>query len=329
MTATSVVTTKQQPIFDHVEATKSDDEAQVIAATSVVTTKQQPIFDLVEATKSDDEAKAAAATSEATTNQEANLELMEAAKSDGEAKAITTTSVATPSLQANFDLLEAAESDDEAEAVAALTQSGVDVNYRENFKFRFTPLLRAVQSDSIKVAWVLLADPRVEVNAADTMGLTALHRAQSRCLSVIILSQRTDIDWNVVDKAGRTPLLHFARLTRVGLISELIRVKSVQLLARSIDGFTALHELAERESPFPDWFVNRPIPEESCKLIDVLFAELEVRGHNLVTFVNATDILNRTALHYIAEEGSVEMLNRRNVEPLVGKVPYRYECHYC
>ncbi len=82
----------------------------------------------------------------------------------------------------------------------------------------------------------------------------------------------------------------------------------MQLLARSIDGFTALHELAEQESPFPAWFGNIPTPERRCKLIDVLLAELEVRGHNLVTFVNATDVLNRTALYYIAEAGSVEML---------------------
>jgi ankyrin repeat protein len=233
---------------------------------------------------------------------------MEAAKSDGEAKAITTTWVATPSQQANLDLLEAAKSDDEAKAVAALTQSGVDVNCRENFGNRYTPLIRAAYLRSVKVARVLLADPRVDVNAADIFGLTALHRSRSELLTAIILSQRTDIDWNPTHKAGGTPLLFRSRLVSDAIISELIRIKSVQLLARSIDGFTALHELAEQESPFPNWVTNIPTPEARCKIIDVLFAELEVRGHNLVTFVNATDVLNRTALHYIAEEGSLEML---------------------
>ncbi|KAH8960383.1 hypothetical protein BDL97_06G129400 [Sphagnum fallax] len=309
MASTSAATTtKQQANTDLMDATKSDDEAQFIAATSVLTTKQQPTLDLVEATKSDEEAKAAAATSEATINHQANLDLIDTAKSDGEAKATTATSVATTKQQANFDLLEAAKSDDEAKAVAALTQSGVDVNCRENFGDRLTPLIRAVNSDSVKVARVLLADPRVDVNAADTSGLTALHEATGGILSTIILSQRTDIDWNPTHKAGGTPLLFKSRLRNVASISQLITVKSVQLLARSIDGFTALHELAEQESPFPAWRRNIPTPETSCKLIDVLFAELEVRGHNLVTFVNATDILNRSALHYLAEEGSVQML---------------------
>ncbi|CAK9275452.1 unnamed protein product, partial [Sphagnum jensenii] len=309
MASNSVATTtKQQANTDLMDATKSGDEAQFIAATSVLTTKQQPILDVVEATKSDEEAKAAAATSEATTNHQANFGLIDTAKSDGKAKAITATSVATTNQQANLDLLDAAESDDEANAVAALTQSGVDVNCRESSESQSTPLIRAVRSGSLKVARVLLADPRVEVNAADTWGLTALHHATGRSLSTIILSERTDIHWNPSDKAGVTPLLYQSRLTNLGTIPELITVKSVQLLARSIDGFTALHELAEQESPFPPWRRNIQTPEKRCKVIDILLAELEVRGRNLVTFVNATDILNRSALHYLAEEASVEML---------------------
>ncbi|KAH9560931.1 hypothetical protein CY35_06G134800 [Sphagnum magellanicum] len=322
--ASAATTTKQQANTYLMEPTTSDDE--VMAATSAVTTKQEPIFDLVEATKSDEEAKAAAATSEATTNHQANLDLMEAAKSDGEAKAVTTTSVATTNEQANLDLLEAAKSDDEAKAVAALTQSGVDVNCRANTDLKFTPLMRAIHSESVKVARVLLADSRVDVNATDTLGRTALHMATARPLSGIILSQRRDIDWNPTDNAGRTPLHLYSRLTDVDAISELIKVKPVQLLARSIDGFTALHELAE-QSPFPDSVVNRPTPEGKCKVIDVLFAELEVRGHNLVTFLNATDVLNRTALHYIAEEGSVEMLKHLLERCPTGMSVTGVDCH--
>ncbi len=289
------------------EPTRSDDEAQVIAATSVVTTKQQPIFDLVQATKSDVEANAAAATSEATTNHQANLDIIEAAKSDGKAKTITATPVATTNEQANLDLIEAPKSDDEAKAVAALTQSGVDVNCRENFWYHSTPLMLAIQPTNLKVARVLLADPGVEVNAADATGLTALHLSRNKLLTAIILSQSTDIDWNVVDKTGRPPLLNLARMNCLRDIQDLSRIKSVELFARSIDGFTALHEVAERESPFPAWF-KKATPERSCNLVNALFELLEARGHNLVTFVNATDILNRSALHYLAEEGSVEML---------------------
>ncbi len=213
------------------------------ASTSAATTKQQANLDITDATKSDDDAKAAAATSVATTNQEANLDLIEAAKSDGEAKAITATSVAITNEQADSDLREAAKSDDEAKAVAALTQSGVDVNCRGHPGYRFTPLILAIHFNSMKVARVLLADPRVDVNATDTSGRTGLHRATGHRLSAIILSQRIDIDWNVFDKTGRTPLLHLARMNCLRNIQELSRIKSVELFATSIDGFTVLVDL--------------------------------------------------------------------------------------
>ncbi|CAK9230070.1 unnamed protein product [Sphagnum troendelagicum] len=308
MASTSAATTtKHQANTYLMEPTTSDDDSQVMGATSVVTTKHQPISDLVEATKSDEEAKAAAATSVATTNQEANSDLKEAAKSDGEAKAIRPTPVATTNEQADSDLREAAKTDDEAKAVAALTQSGVDVNCRGDPEFRYTPLILAILFNSVKVARVLLADPRVNVNATDISGQTAVHHSRPNALRAIIRSQRTGIDWNVVDKIGRTPLLSFARRNRHGEIQGLCGIESVDLFATSIDGFTALHEVAERESRFPDRF-KKASPETSCNLVRVLFKLLEARGHNLVTFVNATDILNRSALHYLAEEGSVEML---------------------
>ncbi|KAH8960382.1 hypothetical protein BDL97_06G129300 [Sphagnum fallax] len=310
MASTSAATTtKQQANTDLMDATKSDDEAQFIAPTSVLSTKQQPILDLVEATKSDEEAKAATATSEDKTNHQANFELIDTAKSDGKAKAITATSVATTNQQANLDLLEAAESDDKAKAVVALTQSGVDVNCRKNSASRFTPLIQAIQSHSLKVARVLLADPRVDVNAADTLGYTALHFSRREGLQLIILSQRTDINWNVVDKTGRTPLLNLARMNCLSDIEKLSKIKSVDLFARSIDGFTALHEVVEQESPFPAWF-KLASPEQRCTLVDGLFEGLEARDDDLVSFVNATDVLNRSALHYVVEEGTEKLLKQ-------------------
>jgi ankyrin repeat protein len=225
-----------------------------------------------------------------------------------------------------LDLLKAAGSDDEAKAVAALTQSGVDVNCRENFRYRLTPLMVAIRSNNLKVARVLLADPRVDVNESDAIGLTALHRSRNEGLTAIILSQRTDIDWNVVHKLGRTPLLHLARMHCDREIQVLSRIKSVELFARSIDGFTALHEVAEQESPFPAWF-EKGSPETRCNLVRGLFEGLEARGHNLVTFVNATDILNRSALHYLAEEGSVAMMNLLLEKCPTGMTVTGVDCH--
>ncbi len=202
------------------EPTPSDDETQVMAATSVVTTKPPPIFYLVEATKSDEEAKAAATSRIWISLNDRN-------------RMAKRRPLLQVNRQANLDLLEAANSDDEAKYVAALTQSGVDVNCRENFGFKFTPLIRAIFSTNLNVARVLLADPRVDVNATDTKGITALHRGRDGSQSAIILSQSTDIDWNPTHKAGGTPLLANSRLTNVDTVSQLIKVKSVQLLARS------------------------------------------------------------------------------------------------
>ncbi|CAK9275421.1 unnamed protein product [Sphagnum jensenii] len=324
--SSTATTTKQQANTYLIEPTTSDDEAHVVVATSVVTTNQHPSFDLMDATKSDDEAKTDVATSVATKKQQATVDLLEAAKSDGQATAITATSVATTKQQATLDLLEAAKSDDEAKAVAALTQSGVDVNCRENFGGRFTPLIRAIQSESVKVARVLLADPRVEVNAADTWGLTALHRSRRELLTAIIDSQRTDINWNIVEETGRTPLLCLARMDGLAEIEKLSTIESVNFLARSIDGFTALHEQAEQESPFPTWF--RKASEDSrCRFVDELFKLLETRHQDVVKFVNATDILNRSALHYIAEEGSVKMLRRLLEKCPTGMSVTGVDCH--
>ncbi len=307
------------------EPTASDDETQVMAATSVMTTKQQPIFDLVEATKSDEAAKPAP-TSVATTNHQPNLDLIEAAKSDARAKAIAATRVATPYQQANFDLLEAAISDDEAKAVAALTQSGVDVNCRGHPLYRYTPLILAMQSNSVNVARVLLADPRVDVNATDATGQSPVHRSRPNALIALILSQRTDIDWNVVDKIGRTPLLSWVRWNGLRQIQELSRIKSVELFARSIDGFTALHEVAEKESPFQASF-KKPLPEERCNLVDRLFEGLAARAHDLVSFVNATDVRNQCTLHYISEEGSQKLLKRLFEKCPAGIKITAVDCH--
>jgi ankyrin repeat protein len=115
--------------------------------------------------------------------------------------------------------------------------------------------------------------------------------------------------------------MHCAREIQV-----LSRIKSVELFARSIDGFTALHEVAEQESPFPAWF-KKQSPETRCNLVGGLFEGLEARGHNLVTFLNATDILNRSALHYLPEEGSVEMLKLLLEKCPTGMSVTGVDCH--
>jgi ankyrin repeat protein len=216
-------------------------------------------------------------------------------------------SLAATNQKANSDLQEAVKAGDESKVVAALAQPGVDVNCCDEGFYGYTPLLLACNpGDRIlntSVVRLLLQDSRVNVDARDIQGQTALHSWRGENpLEEILLSKRTDIDWNAADMIGQTPLLWFARGDDEELVRRLIGVESVNLFATTIDGFTALHQVAERETDSPYWMSKR------YKIVDLMLEEVGRRGHNVVSFVDATDILNRSALHYIAEEGHFKIL---------------------
>ncbi|CAM6008632.1 unnamed protein product [Sphagnum balticum] len=177
--------------------------------------------------------------------------------------------------KANSDLLEAVKAGDESKVVAALAQPGVDVNCRDDEGYyRCTPLLLACNpGDRIlntSVVRLLLQDKRVNVDARDIQGQTALHLwPAENPLEEILLSKRTDIDWNATDMIGQTPLLWFARNGFEESVRRLIGVESVNLFATTIDLFTALHQVAERKSPFPDWLTPGDISNR-CNIVDLV-----------------------------------------------------------
>ncbi len=186
------------------------------------------------------------------------------------------------------------------------------MNCCENTLDHLMPLLWAFQSKDRSVVRVLLADHRVDVNAANILGQRALHTHWDEGVSEMLHSKRKDIDWNAIDKIGRTPLLFHARVGNDRIFRRLIQVKSVKMFARSIDGFTALHQVVESQSPFPVWFQEHDQISSRCNIVDCLFEELQRRysDDSLIRFVNTTDILDRSVLHYIAEEGCVDILRR-------------------
>ncbi|KAH9573151.1 hypothetical protein CY35_02G190300 [Sphagnum magellanicum] len=238
---------------------------------------------------------------------------------------MAAASPAATNQNANSDLLEAVRCGDESKVAAALAQQDVDVNCLDEGYCRHTPLLLACNPKAGKanrsVVHVLLADSKVDVNAHDIQGQTALHSCQDdeELLEEILLSERTEIDWNAADKIDQTPLLWFARTGRAESVGRLIGVESVNLFATTIDGFTALHQVAELKSPFPAWVARKDISNR-CNIVRLVLEEVRRRAELvleevgrradevLVDFVNATDILNRSALHYIAEEGCIEIL---------------------
>ncbi|CAK9218970.1 unnamed protein product [Sphagnum troendelagicum] len=204
-------------------------------------------------------------------------------------------------------LIEAVKSGDAAKASEALAQPDVDVNCCEDTLDHLPPLLWAFRSKNRSVVQVLLADDRVDVNAANILGQRALHTHWDECVNEMLYSRREDINWNATDKIGQTPLLFHARVGNDRVIRSLIQIKSVNLFATTIDGFTALHQVAERKTPYPGWATPEGISSR-CNIVDLVLEEVGRRGHNVVSFVDATDILKRSVLHYIAEEGCIEIL---------------------
>jgi len=170
----------------------------------------------------------------------------------------------------SLDLIKAVESGDAAKASEPLAQPDVDVNCCEDTLDHLPPLLWAFRSKNRSVVQVLLADHRVDVNAADILGQRALHTHWDECVSEMLHSKRKDIDWNAIDKIGQTPLLFHARVGNDRIIRRLIQVKSVKLCATTIDGFTALHQVVERQSHFPVWFKEHDQISSRCNIVDCL-----------------------------------------------------------
>ncbi|CAN5967005.1 unnamed protein product [Sphagnum jensenii] len=220
---------------------------------------------------------------------------------------MASTSLAATNQQANSDLLRAARTGDKSKVAEALAQPDVDVNCCDNDGR--TPLLLASRRKDLSVFRLLLENPSVKVNARDAYEQTVLHRWTQENLVEILLSTGKDVDWNAADKIGQTPLLRFARKGDEDQVRRLIEVESVNLLAKTIDGFTALHQVAELKTPFPDQMSGGHISTR-CKIVRLMLEEIGRReGHNVVSFLDAKDILKRSALHYIAEEGCIEILN--------------------
>ncbi|CAK9206328.1 unnamed protein product [Sphagnum troendelagicum] len=158
----------------------------------------------------------------------------------------------------------------------------------------------------------LLDHPRIDVNSRDEKGRTPLHVASwkdKRFECVRLLLDRSDIAVNSAANFGFTPLHAAARFACPKVLQLLLADSRVIIDAKTVDGFTALHLVAEGgENNHLDAGSVRPW-QDRCQVVRMLLeAEQQQRARNLPCNLNKQDVLKRFPIHYGVECGSVNVM---------------------
>ncbi len=158
----------------------------------------------------------------------------------------------------------------------------------------------------------LLDHPRIDVNSRDEQGRTPLHVASwkdKRFECVRLLLDRSDIEVNTAAKFDFTPLHAAARFACPKVLELLLADSRVIIDAKTVDGFTALHLVAEGgENNHPHAGGVRPW-QDRCQVVRMLLeAEQQQRARNLPCNLNKEDVLKRFPIHYGVECGSVNVM---------------------
>jgi ankyrin repeat protein len=228
----------------------------------------------------------------------------------------------------DLKLLKAAAESKDPEEVREALRCAKKKNRREIGGYRFTAVHRAIYSNHT-IAHVLISDRGVKLNKEDTLGHTPLHLGWSGCVAAMLRTGRTDIEWDHADRIGQTPLLYHARLGNETSLTALLALgeSAVSMSKITTDRFTALHQVVEQDRRF---FPSRhvfPSLDKRCDFVDILLTAKKERAKtarqlqnrsledtdlesDVLEFVNTKDILGRSVLHYIAEEGCVEILDK-------------------
>lgn len=156
----------------------------------------------------------------------------------------------------------------------------------------------------------LLERSEIDVNCRNKDGLTPLHVAalKNREVAVRLLIERRDLDVNATADFDLTPLHLAARLGHTQVLRQLFEDDSRLFLhAKTLHDFSALHLVAEGDEKFLDPYMNsRASVEQRSMVVRMLRTEQEKRG--LIGLEHFMDVFGRTALHYAAINGYVEMV---------------------
>ena len=123
---------------------------------------------------------------------------------------------------------------------ARLLAQGADPNWR-NDDNRWTALMVAVAEGHDAVATTLLADPRLDVDARDDRGRTALHLTAERGDAGLASRLAQAADVNAKDDDGVTPLMRAAFAGAAGVVVALLNRPEIEPSRVDRDRRTALH----------------------------------------------------------------------------------------
>ncbi|CAM6038729.1 unnamed protein product [Sphagnum compactum] len=174
-----------------------------------------------------------------------------------------------------------------------------------------TPLHAALQwNRDMGVAKALLTYPGIDVNSRDVWGRTPLHVASckdARLELVKLLLQNSNTEVNATADFHMTPLHMAARFACPKVVELLLEDARLRIDAKTVDGFTALHLVAEGHVESSE--EQSRLHEDRCKVVRMLLeAEKQRRLSGVDCHLNERDVLHRFPIHYGVECNSVEVV---------------------
>ncbi len=150
----------------------------------------------------------------------------------------------------------------------------------------------------------------IDVNSRDLFERTPLHVAScddARLELVKLLLQNSNTKVNATASFYMTPLHMAARFACPKVVELLLEDARLRIDAKTVDGFTALHLVAEGHVESSD-IQSRP-HEDRCKVVRMLLeAEKQRRLSGVDCHLDERDVLHRFPIHYGVECNSVEVV---------------------
>ena len=205
-----------------------------------------------------------------------------------------------------------AHSASEVKVRELIDESKVSGEHQEGWKtYGQRSLHQAVEFNKDEGALqALLELPEIDVNTRNNSGLTPLHAAAllDRESIAKFLLRREDLDVNPTTAFDLTPLHFAARLGRTRIVELLLADDRLNLDVKTTDEFTPLHLVAEGDGVCSDPYLvrRRGSEDQRCKVVRLLLAEQDRR--ELRGLENEKDVLGRTAIHYAAQNGCLQMV---------------------